>query len=137
MGKIYESEEDYQRAFEEDFKAKCEMISMYQGNQERTTIDGEWTESELKEDLWTEARKVLKDEGWLDKCKGRALRDPDLLHEEFLVENICGRYDLIEIYNKAYDYHRNDKPRMFGIHYFDELARAEVIKTLKGNMLTG
>ena len=137
MCKIYESEEDYQKAFEEEFRAKCEMVNTYYGSRERTTLDGEWTHEDLKDDLWSEAKKILRDEGWLKKHEGRAFKDRDLLHEEFIVEDICGRYDLIEVYNRAYDKHHNDEHRKFGIHYFDEVARAEILKVLKNNLVTG
>lgn len=59
MGKIYDSQEDYDRAAEEEFKIKCEEIAYYQGDIERTTLDGEWTEQELKDNLWDEANKLL------------------------------------------------------------------------------
>ena len=140
MSKIYTSIESFEEAQEREFRAKVEEIAYYQGNIERTTIDGEWTESELKDDLWDEANKILNGDksqkGWVEKHSGRAMRDNDLCKVEFLVEDICTRYDLVEVYNRAYDMHRNDKPMKFGIHYFDELARAEINKTLKANLLT-
>jgi hypothetical protein len=137
MGIIYESEEDYQRAFEKDFREKCKMINEQSKRIERTTIDGEWTYDELKDDIWSEAKKIFRDEGWINKHKGRAFKDNDLLHEEFIVEDICNRYDLIEVYDRAYEIHHNDKPMELGIHYFDELARAEVFKILNNNLVTG
>lgn len=137
---LYEGMSDIEIKAEEEFKAKIVEVQSYYRHRERTTIDGEWTYDELKEDLWGEAHKYLHGDGnktgWLAHCLGRALKDPLLLKEEYLVEDICDRYDLIEVYNKAYDMHRNDKPMMFGIHYFDELARAEVAKTLKNNLIT-
>ena len=141
MSKIYPDINDFERAQEEEFRNKVEEIAYYQGDTERTTIDGEWTESELKEDVYDEAHKILHGEpggkvGWLALNLGRAVYDNELLKEEFIVENICERYDLIEVYNRAYDLHRNDKPMLFGIHYFDELARAEIKKLLKNNLVT-
>ena len=135
MGKIYESEEDYQIAFEKDFREKCKMINEQSKRIERTTLDGEWTYDELKDDIWSEAKKILRDEGWINKHKCRAFKDNDLLHEEFIVEDICNRYDLIEVYDRAYETHRNDKTIELGIYYFDELARAEVLKILKNNLV--
>lgn len=140
MGKIYESQEDYELAAEREFEGTVEEIAYYQGDLERTTLDGEWTESELKDDLWDEANKVLngtKDTvGWLEKHKNRALRDPDLCKVQYLVEDICNRFDMIEVYNKVVDIHRNDEHKLFGIAYFDQIARAEVEKTLKNNLLS-
>lgn len=141
MGKIYESQEDYDRAAEEEFKIKCEEITYYQGDIERTTLDGEWTEQELKDDLWDEANKFLngtkESKGWLETHKGRAMRDTDLCKVQYLVEDICTRYDMIEVYNKVVDMHRNDENKLFGIAYFDQIARAEIEKTLKQNLVTG
>lgn len=141
MGKIYDSQEDYDRAAEEEFKIKCEEIAYYQGDIERTTLDGEWTEQELKDDLWDEANKFLngtKDaKGWLETHKGRAMIDPDLCKVQYLVEDICNRFDMIEVYNKVVDMHRNDEHKLFGIAYFDQIARAEIEKTLKQNLVTG
>lgn len=140
MGKIYESKEDYDRAAEEEFRIKCEEIAYYQGDIERTTLDGEWTESELKDCLWDTAHKYLHGEkdktGWLAFNLGRAIKDTSLLKEEFIVEDICSRYDLIEIYNKLLDMHRNDENKLFGIAYFDEISKKEVAKLLKNNLIT-
>lgn len=139
MSKIYASKEDYEEAAEEEFRRKVTEMAYYQGDQERTTIDGEWTESELRDDVYEEANKILngtKDsKGWVEKNKFRAVKDETLLLPEFLTEDICSRYDLIEVYNRAYDKHRNDKPMLFGIHYFDDLVVAEVNKTLKENLV--
>jgi hypothetical protein len=130
----------YQEEAEKEFGEKVlEIQSYYQGNIERTTIDGEWTESELKDDLYSEALHILNGTdgkpGWLEKHKNCALLDKDLTFVEYLVEHICSKYDMIEVYNRCYDLHRNDKPMMFGIHYFDEVAREEVIKTLNNNLV--
>lgn len=141
MSKIYASREDYERAAEEEFRIKVEEIAYYQGNMERTTLDGEWTEDELKDDLWDEASKILngtgESKGWVDKHKDRAMINPDLCKVQYLVEDICTRYDLIEVYNKVVDAHRNDEKRLFWITYFDQIARAEIEKTLKKNLITG
>ena len=141
MGKIYDSQEDYDRAAEEEFKIKCEEIAYYQGDIERTTLDGEWTEQELKDDLWDEANKFIngtkESKGWLETHKGRAMRDTDLCKVQYLVEDICTRYDMIEVYNKVVDMLRIDEHKLFGIEYFDQIARAEIEKTLKQNLVTG
>lgn len=140
MSKIYTDMNDYERAAEKEFRIKCEEIAYYQGDLERTTIDGEWTESELRDDLWDEANKFLngtKDsKGWLAKHQGRIFRDTDLCKVEYLVEDICSRYDLIEVYNRVVDIHRNDEKKLFGIVYFDQIAVAEIEKTLKQNLIT-
>lgn len=140
MGRIFESKEDYDIAAEKEFRDKIEEIAYYQGDIERTTLDGEWTESELKDCLWDTAHKYLHGEngktGWLAFCLGRAIKDESLLKEEFIVEDICSRYDLIEVYNKLLDMHRNDKKKLFGIAYFDQISQEEVAKLLKNNLIT-
>ena len=104
MSKIYTDIEEFEKAQETEFREKVEELAYYQGDNERTTIDGEWTESELRDDIWTEANAILKD--WIPKHINRAILDKDLTHEEFIVEDICNRFDIIEVYlinHKIYD----------------------------------
>ena len=140
MGKIYESIDDYEEAYEKEFRNTVEEIAYYQGDIERTTIDGEWEESELKEDAYSEAKKILLGEngrtGWIENYRGRLLRDDNLIKPEYLSEEVASNYDLIEIYNKAYDLHRNDKPMKFVIHYFDEAIREKIKEILRENLVT-
>jgi len=136
MGRIYESQEDYDIAFEEEFRNKVEEIAYYQGDIERTTIDGEWTESELKDDIYDEVKNLLEKQGYAKKFEGRALRDYDLIKVPYLVEYLCNNFNVIETYNKNYDKHRNDKPMKFGIHYFDEAVVTQIKKTLNENLIT-
>ena len=51
---------NFEQKAEDEFRAKVEEFAMYQGNIERYTIDREWTEDELKEDVMDEALKILK-----------------------------------------------------------------------------
>lgn len=144
MGKVYVEMSELERSMEEEFQRKVrevnEQYGYYEGGSERTTLDGEWEYSELKEELWSEAHAILhgsKDKkGWLAEHKERALRDKSLTREEFIVENICDSMDLIEEYNKECDKHRNDVQKLFGIHYFTEFADREIMKVLRGNLLT-
>lgn len=137
MSKIYTNMSSFEEAQEKEFRQAVETLGYYQGDTERTTIDGEWTETDLREDVLDEAHKLLNAEktGWLAKNAGRAVLNKDLLHAEFLCEEFCTEVDLIEIYNKQYDLHRNDSERKFGIHYFDEYIVKEMTKILKGNLL--
>lgn len=104
------------------------------GNKERYTLDGEWSESELEADLQDEAMLLLR--VWTEKNKFRAVKDKDLLYPEFLANKVMEENDLIEMYNKAYDKHRNDKDRKFGIHYFDDVIKTKMNKLLKENLIT-
>ena len=137
MARIYTNMTSFEEAQEKEFRQAVETLGYYQGDTERTTIDGEWTETDLKEDVMDEAHKLLNTEktGWLAKNKGRAVLNKDLLHAEFLCEEFCTEVDLIEIYNKQYDLHRSDPDKKFGIHYFDEYIIKEMTKILKGNLL--
>ena len=137
MSKIYTNMTSFEEAQEKEFRQAVETLGYYQGDTERTTIDGEWTEKDLKEDVLDEAHKLLHDEksGWLAKNKGRAVLNKDLLHEEFLCNEICDSLDLVEVYNTQYDLHRNDENRKFGIHYFDEYIVKQLNKILKENLL--
>lgn len=131
---------NFEQKAEDEFRAKVEEIAMYQGNIERYTIDREWTEEELKEDVMDEALKILKGtkdkEGWLTKTTGRAKLDKDLDYPEFLANKVIDEYDLIEEYNKQVDKHRNDEVKKFGIHYFDEWCIKTLNKILKDNLIT-
>ena len=46
--------------FEVKFQEAVKSISMYEGNIERTTLDKEWTESELLDEIRDEAFKLLE-----------------------------------------------------------------------------
>lgn len=126
--------------FEKEFRAKVEEFAYYQGNRERYTLDGEWSENELKESVTDEAMKILQGDktnpGWLVKTSGRAKHDKDLEFPEFLANKLIDAYDLVEQYNKLVDKHRNDPQVKFGIHYFDEWSIKEMTKILKDNLVT-
>lgn len=121
---------------EKEFREKVEEIAYYQGDAERVTLDGEWTEDELKGDVEDEAYKILEgDKGWVESHKFCALRNKDLTHVEFLVNTFCDENDLIALYNSAVDEHRNDSETMFGIHYFDQKVHSKLLKMLSENLL--
>lgn len=139
MGKIYTDMNAFEIAMENEFREKVEQLSLYSGDGERTTLDNEWTEEELEGVLYDETIKILNGtdgkKGWLEKNKNKALYDKLLTTPEYIVEDIKDRYDLIEIYNRACDMHRNDEKKLFGIHYFSDLAIKEVNKTLRNNIV--
>jgi hypothetical protein len=119
---------------EEEFQKKVQEYAIYQGNVERTTLDGEWTESELIDSISDEAIKILKD--WLPKHQGRIRKDKDLDYAEFLVNKLVDESDVVEEYNKAVDKHRNDEKQLFGIVYFDEWTDKNLLRILKENLVT-
>lgn len=115
-------------------------FSYYDSVEERVTLDREWTEQELKDDVYDETLHFLNGhngkKGWLEKNKHRAFKDSRMTQVQYIVEDVCEKYDLIEEYNKALDKHRNDKPLKFGIVYFDEFIQKEVEKILKDNIIS-
>lgn len=131
---------DYDRKAEDEFRVKVEEFAFYQGNRERYTLDGEWSEEELKGSIVDEAMKILqgdsKTPGWIVKTSGRAKKDKDLEFPEFLANKIIEEYDIVEEYNKLVDKHRNDPQVKFGICYFDEWSIKTMNKILKENLLT-
>lgn len=119
---------------------QSESFGCYE-NTEKCTIDGEWTEDELRDDIWDEAKKILhgdgKTKGWIEKNQYRFISDKSVLHEEFLVNRVLDNieYDAIELYNSEYSKHNNDTDKLFGIHYFDEAVRKEMEKILKDGLV--
>jgi len=135
MGRIYSNIDEFEKTQEDEFRNKVIEIAYYQGDRERITLDGEWTESELKDDVYNEAHKILCNEGYADKYRFRAMIDSNLIIPEYITTHICDNYDVIEVYNRLVDMHRNDEKVLFGIHYFDDIVRKEVLKVLKNNLI--
>ena len=103
MPKIYTNISNFEVAQENDFQRAVEELGYYQVDNERTTIDGEWTESDLKEDVLDEAYKLLHTEntGWLVKNKNKAA---DYIRDYFYTgrEDLCLPYICHENYCRAY-----------------------------------
>ena len=131
---------DFDIKMEKEFRAKVEEFYYYQGDKERYTLDGEWSESELKGSIADEAMKLLQGDktspGWIVKTSGRAKIDKDLEFPEFLANKIIDENDIIEKYNSLVDKHRNDPKVKFGICYFDEWCIKEMTKILNNNLVT-
>lgn len=127
--------------FDEQFEKQVEMFNMYQGNEERLTLDHEWTESELQDDIYSDVKAILngddKNKGWIAKNRHRAVYDSDLIKPEYLAEKIKNEIDVIELYNSAYDKHRNDERRLFPIHYYSEELQKIIKKVLSENLVKG
>ena len=105
----------------------------YNGNRERVTLDAEWSESELKDNVWDDCNQVLKE--WLVKNSNKPVYNKDLLSVDYLAEQVCNENDVIEVYNKEYDKHRNDEEKLFGVAYFDNWCKAHVRLLLKANLV--
>lgn len=108
-----------------------ERDGFYYDSIERSTLDGEWVEQELLDEVADICLKVIKE--LKPKYEGRALKDPLLLYDEYLatqvIENIS---DVVECYNNEYDKRKSEK--MFGIHYFDDRIKTEAKNILKNNL---
>ena len=132
----------FEQQIEDDFRHMCDSMAYYQGDVEEVTIDHEWTRQDLEEDVLDMVHKVLSGDkktgmpGWLEKNQFRAVKDPDLLKDEYLANYIIEQWDMIEAYNKRYDKHRNDKPMKFGICYFDDEIVDTAQNILKKNLVS-
>ena len=105
---------------------------MYAGNIERKTLDGEWTISELEDDVDDECLKLVP--VLADKYKNRAVYDKDLFKWQYVAEKIKSETDdLIEVYNKEYDRHRDEK--LFGIVHFDNWIKKRIERIMNSNLV--
>lgn len=121
-------------AYESEFATKCEEIAIYQAV-ERTTLDKEWTEEELKSDIYDVCKEVMTD-SIIKKYEFKAVRDKNLFKCHYMAERISEKIeDVIELYNKEYDKHRNDGK--FGIVWYDEAIKKMIMKELKENIICG
>ncbi len=137
MGKIYTDMNDFEEAQEKEFRDKVIEVNNIYCSTEVTTLDGEWTLEDLKDDVYSEAKKILTpDSKWVKEASSRALYNKELVLVQYMAEHISEQYDLIEVYNKAYAKHVNDVNRLFGIHYFDEEINKLIVKALKDNLVT-
>lgn len=137
MGKIYTDMNDFEEAQEKEFRDKVIEVNNIYCSTEVTTLDGEWTLEDLKDDVYSEAKKVLTpDSKWVKEASSRAMYNKELVLVQYMAEHISEQYDLIEVYNKAYAKHVNDTNRLFGIHYFDEEINKLIVKALKDNLVT-
>ena len=100
----------------------------------RTTLDGEWTEEELADDIYDECSKLVR--VYKTKYRNCAVYDNNLYKPQYLAEKIKSESDdLIEIYNKCADKHRNENA--FGIHWFDEWIHEQIKRILNANLVGG
>ena len=104
------------------------------GSNPRTTIDDEWTEEELADNIDDECIKLL--DVYRGKYVNKAVYDSNLLKPAYLAEKIKSESeDPIEIYNSEFDKHRNDG--IFGIHLFDRWIERQVRRILNSNLVGG
>ena len=124
--------DDLDKQAESEFRIKCEEIAMHQPVV-RTTLDGEWDEDELRGDIYDVCIEVMTPE-LLKKYQFRALKDINLLKPNYMAEHISNQIDdVIELYNKEYDKHRNEK--CFGIKWYDETITSMIKRELKENLV--
>ena len=118
--------------FEDEFESKCQEIAMYQSFP-RMTIDREWEEDELRDDIYDVCIEVMTHD-LLKKYKYCAVKDINLLSPYYMAEYTLNQIDdVVELYNKEYDKHRNEK--YFGIKWYDEAIRSMILKNLKENLV--
>ena len=118
--------------YEAEFTQKCEEIAMYQPRV-RTTLDGEWTEEELREDVYDVCIEEMTADR-LKKYQYRALRNKDMLKPQYMANTILDQIDdVIELYNTECDKHRHEKK--FGIVWYDEAIKSRINRLLKENLV--
>ena len=115
---------------------KCESVGYYEGDIERTTLDSEWTESELEDNVYDEVVKELEKLNKTEKLQYRALKDKGLNYPEFIANKIKDENDLIEVYNKLYDSNKNNKEGTFIIHFFDAWIHSKTKEIVKNNIIS-
>lgn len=124
--------DDLDKQAEDEFQQKCREFAMYQPVV-RTTLDGEWNEEELQSDIYDVCVEVMTDK-ILAQYKYKALHDNNLLKLQYMAEHIASQIDdVIELYNKEYDKHRDQN--CFGIHWYDEAIKGMILRELKGNVV--
>lgn len=123
--------DEYEKQFEQDMQKGCQAYAMYESH-ERTTLDREWTESELEADIYDVCLEVMTEQE-LKKYKYRALRNPDLLKIQYMAEHIEQQVDAIKLYNIEYDKHRHEK--VFGIHWYDDALKKMILQELRDNLI--
>lgn len=105
-------------------------------SRQRTTLDQQWEEDELIDDIYDVCHEVMTDE-LLAKYKRRALFDYSLLLVPYMAEEITSSIDdVIELYNKEYDKHRNTANAENGISFYDSAIKKMVLSKLKGNLVS-
>ena len=136
MAKIYTDMSDFERAWEEDFKNKVNMIkNIEEHSKEKTTCDGDWTEETLKDDIYGEVKDALINKDLAEKYKHRAIKDNRILIPDFMAEHIISRIDIISAYNASYKAHKTKENDNNGIYYFDECIRKIIDIVLKENLV--
>lgn len=127
---------EYNDEFEKQFKNAQELLghTIYEP-ETRTTLDKEWEYDELESNVYDIVHKYYEKYNIKDKYKNRALHQPLMLEVDYMANVIRDSYDLIEVYNKEYDKHRNEKK--FGITYFDNWVRSEIKRQIKSELVEG
>lgn len=101
-------------------------------HRERVTLDAEWTQEELESDIYDVCAEIMSTE--VKKYEHRALYDRDLLKCQYMTEHLINTIgDVIELYNKEYDKHRDSK--IFGIRLFDDAIKKMIRLELKRNVV--
>lgn len=124
---------EFERRQEEEFRLKCTEVEQFRSQAERLTLDGEWSEDELKCGVYDVCVEVMTVE-FINKYTHRALLDRDLLKHQYMTEKILNQIDdVVELYNTEYDKNRDKK--MFGIVFYDEAIKRMILKNMKENLV--
>ena len=116
--------------FEDEFAKACDMVQI--SNKEEMTSDGEWTHSELKDDVYDVCTEVLTQE-LVKKYKFKAIYDANLLKPQYMTEQILNQIgNPVELYNKENKDNDGDTP---GIYLYDNAIKDMILNKLKENVV--
>ena len=125
--------DEYEKQFEQDMQKGCQAYAMYESH-ERTTLDREWTESELEADIYDICLEVMTEQE-LKKYQHRALKDTDLLKVQYMAEHINSKIDVVSIYNEEYAKNNPHNEKVFGINFYDNALKKMILQELKDNLI--
>ena len=116
--------------FEDGFAKACDMVQI--SNKEEMTSDGEWTYSELKDDVYDVCTEVLTQE-LVKKYKFKAIYDADLLKPQYMTEEILNQIgNPVGLYNKENKDNDGNTP---GIYLYDNAIKGMILNKLKENVV--
>ncbi len=125
--------DEYEKQVEQDIQNGCQAYAMYESH-ERTTLDGEWAESELEADIYDVCLEIMT-ERELRKYQHRALKDINLLKIQYMAEYIDNKIDVISVYNKEYAKNNPHNEKVFGINFYDNAIKKMILQELKNNLI--
>lgn len=126
--------DNFERQQENEFQVKCrELADIRQSQAERYTIDDEWSEEELKSNVYDVCVEVMTDR-LLKKYEHKALYNTNLLNHQYMTDHILNQIgDVVEFYNDKYNSCHGDV--IFKIVLFDNAIKSIILNDLRENVV--